>query len=41
MIRIIPNLGNVHDEVLFMICIAAACVFTTITIIYGGIKDND
>lgn len=38
---IVPNLGSVHDELLFMIAVGVACIFTVIAIIYGGIEDYD
>lgn len=38
---IIPNLGNIHDELLFMIAVGVACIFTVFAIIYGGIEDYD
>lgn len=41
MLFIVPNLGSVHDELLFMIAVLVACVFTVITIIYGGIREDD
>lgn len=41
MLFIVPNLGSVHDELVFMIAVGVACLFTVFAIIYGGIDDYD
>ena len=32
MLFIVPNLGSVHDELVFMIAVGAACIFTVFAI---------
>ena len=31
MLFIVPNLGSIHDELIFMIAVGVACLFTVFT----------